>query len=93
MTKNEFITHACEQVLRFSTTEKWESLSEEHKVQLGFNMGVMALGLELSKEEGYKAMASMREGATSISEFREHIEALVSKYDVPVKEENINRPY
>ena len=41
----QFVTHGCEQVLRFSRVDSWDALSEEIKVQLGFNMGVVALGL------------------------------------------------
>ena len=47
MTKENFTIHACEQALRFTRVDKWDDLSEEVKVQLGFNMGAMALGLEL----------------------------------------------
>lgn len=38
MEPQDFIIHACEQVLRFSQVENWDNLSEERKVQLGFNM-------------------------------------------------------
>ena len=46
---DEFTIHACEQVLRFTQVEHWNDLPEEFKIQLGFNMGVVALGLKLTK--------------------------------------------
>ena len=49
----DFVIHACEQSLRFSTGSKWEDLSDKLKMQLSFNVGVMALGLDLPKEQGY----------------------------------------
>jgi len=38
---DDFIIHGCEQVLRFTQVEHWDDLSEELKVQLGFNMGLL----------------------------------------------------
>ena len=32
---NEFLIHACEQVLRFTQAERWDDLPEAIKVQLG----------------------------------------------------------
>jgi len=32
MKKEDFIIHACEQVLRFTKVDKWDDLSEERKV-------------------------------------------------------------
>lgn len=90
---DEFTIHACEQGLRFTQIEKWDDLSEERKVQLGFNMGVMSHGLSLTKEEGFLPLTNAREGAISMQEYRAHPESLVKKYEVPVKEENIAKPF
>jgi hypothetical protein len=60
LTKEEFVKHACEQVLRFTQVKTWDDLSEELKVRLGFNMGAMALGLGLSKEDGFLALSNAR---------------------------------
>lgn len=46
-----FVIHACEQALRFTSVDKWSDLSEERKLQFSFNVGVMALGLNLTKNE------------------------------------------
>ena len=92
MTKEEFIIHACEQVLRFTQVEKWDDLSEEVKVQLGFNMGAMALGLDLTKEDGFLALSNARQEIVSIQEFRKHLKDLVVLHEIKVDEEKINRP-
>jgi hypothetical protein len=73
MEKEEFIKHACEQVLRFTQVKKWDDLSEEVKVQLGFNMGARALGLNLSKEDGFLALSNVRNGSISMDKFHKHI--------------------
>jgi hypothetical protein len=93
MTQQEFILHACEQVLRFTRVEKWEDLSEERKVQLGFNMGVVALGLNLTKEEGFTELVNARTGLTTMSEFHKHLMSIITVNKVPVNEENIARPF
>jgi hypothetical protein len=85
--------HGCEQVLRFSQVEKWDDLSEERKVQLGFNMGVMSHGLGLSKEEGYLALAAAREGTISMQEFRAKMLAIITARNVPVLPANIAKPF
>lgn len=90
---DEFTTHACEQVLRFTQVDKWDDLPEERKVQLGFNMGVMSHGLLLAKEDGYQFLADAREGSISMQAFREHVLSLVQSRGVDVKEENITRPF
>ena len=74
----DFIIHACEQVLRFTQVEQWNDLSEALKVQLAFNMGVVALGLKLTKEEGFQALADLREGRVSMQIFRDHIQSLIA---------------
>lgn len=88
-----FIIHACEQVLRFTRVEKWDDLSEEFKVQLGFNMGVVAHGLGLTKEDGFQALSNMRQEIISMEVFREHIKSLITSYGVEVDEANIARPF
>jgi hypothetical protein len=89
---NKFVIHGCEQVLRFSRVESWNVLSEERKVQLGFNMGVMSLGLNLTKEDGYLTLASVREGILSLKEFHEKMRHLIISRGVQVEEININKP-
>ncbi len=88
-----FIAHACEQALRFSSVNKWTDLSEERKVQLGFNMGVIAHGLELPKEDGFGILTKLQEGTVSNEEFRNHIRSLIQSHDIKVNEENILRPF
>ena len=90
---DEFLIHSCEQVLRFSRVDKWQDLSEERKVQLGFNMGVVALGLKLSKEEGFKSLQNAREGLITMSQFRDHLAGLISSRGVKLDEEKIARPF
>ncbi len=93
MTKEEFISHACGQVLRFTQVEKWDDLSEEVKVQLGFNMGAMALGLALSKEDGFLSLQNARQGSISMTEFRNHLKDLVVLHKIEVDEDRISRPF
>lgn len=89
----KFITHACEQVLRFTQVDKWDDLSEEVKVQLGFNMGVVALGLSLTKEEGFLALANARQGIISMQIFREHMRTLIDSHKIQVDETQIARKF
>lgn len=93
MNNENFIAHACEQVLRFTQVDKWDDLSEEKKVQLGFNMGVVALGLSLTKEEGYLALANARDGLMSMQVFREHLGSLVTSHEIEVDEANIAKTF
>jgi hypothetical protein len=93
VTKEEFIKHACEQVLRFTRAGNWGDFSEEVKVQIGFNVGAMALGLDLSKEDGFLALASVREGSISMEEFREHIRSIVKSYNIEIDEAMVDRPF
>ena len=92
MTTDEFLVHACEQVLRFTRVHRWDDLSEERKVQLGFNMGVMAFGLNLSKEDGYQVLANAREGRLSMAQFREHAASLIRSRNIVVDETKVARP-
>lgn len=90
---NDFVIHACEQSLRFSTASKWTDFSEKLKMQFSFNVGVMALGLGLSKEEGYQYLADVCQDKLSMSEFHNHIRLLLVKREIVVNEANINRPF
>lgn len=90
---DNFTVHACEQVLRFTQVDKWNDLSEKLKMQLGFNMGAMAHGLELTKEDGFLALSNLRQEVISMQTFREHIKSLVTSHGVVVDEANIARPF
>ena len=72
---------------------KWDELSEERKVQLGFNMGVMALGLGLSKEEGFIALSDVRDGRMSMERFHEHIEEIVLFKGIVVDRAKVEREF
>lgn len=93
MTQNDFIAHACEQVLRFTQVERWDDLSEEIKVQLGFNMGAVALGLNLAKEDSFSALTNARLGLISMNEFREHLKNVITSHEVTVDDAKIARPF
>jgi hypothetical protein len=90
---NEFLIHGCEQVLRFTRVEQWDDLPEAIKVQLGFNMGVIALGLKLTKDEGFKALSDAREGKVSMADFRNHLKSLIDSRQVKMDEAKIVRPF
>jgi len=90
---DDFVIHGCEQVLRFTQVERWDDLSEALKVQLGFNMGVVALGLKLSKADGFQALADAREGQLSMQAFRNHLRSLIASHEVEVDEAKIARPF
>ena len=91
--KEEFTKHACEQVLHFTQVKKWDDLSEALKVQLGFNMGAMALGLNLSKEEGFLALSNARDGKISMEEFHNHIRTITLSHKIIVDEKKVERPF
>lgn len=90
---DSFVIHACEQVLRFTQVDKWNDLSEELKVQLGFNMGIMAHGLGLTKEDGFQALSNVRQEIISMQVFREYIKSLLISHGVKVDEVNIARSF
>jgi len=90
---NDFVIHACEQVLRFTQVDKWDDLSEERKIQLGFNMGVVALGLNLTKADGFQALTNARSGLVPMQEFREHLKSLIISHKVRVDDVNITKPF
>jgi hypothetical protein len=89
----EFIVHACEQVLRFTQVNKWDDLSEEVKVQLGFNMGVIALGLNLNKEEGYLSLSNARKGNISMREFHEHLLTIINFHKIIIDKAKVDKPF
>lgn len=93
MKVDDFTTHACEQILRFSSVEHWDDLSEALKVQLGFNMGVVALGLKLTKADGFQALVDVREGRMSMQAFRNHLRSLIVFHKVEIDEANVARPF
>ena len=90
---NEFIIHSCEQVLRFTQAKQWNDLSEERKVQLGFNMGVVALGLRLTKDDSFQVLTDAKEGRISMVIFRDHLKSLISLHKVKVDNAKIMRPF
>jgi hypothetical protein len=90
---NDFVIHSCEQSLRFSTARSWEDLSDKLKMQFSFNVGVMALGLGLTKEEGYDALADVCLGNTEMKEFHQHVRDLLTRRSVVVNEDRIRRPF
>lgn len=90
---DEFLIHSCEQVLRFTRAERWDDLSEERKVQLGFNMGVVAHGLKFNREEGFQSLQKAREGHITMSEFHDHLVTLISSRGVKLDEAKIARPF
>jgi hypothetical protein len=90
---DDFVIHACEQSLRFSTVSSWESLSDKLKMQFSFNYGVMALGLDLTKEEGYDALASVCLGQSTMRDLHTHIRALMASRNIAVNEERVARPF
>lgn len=90
---DDFIIHSCEQVLRFTRAEHWNDLTEERKVQLGFNMGVVALGLKLTKTEGFQALTDTREGRTSMQDFSSHLKSIIDLRKIPVDQAKIDRAF
>ena len=90
---DDFLIHGCEQVLRFTQVKHWDDLSEALKVQLGFNMGVVALGLKLTKAEGFQSFTDMREGRISMQEFRTHLQLLIASHQVKIDKSKVVRPF
>lgn len=89
----DFVIHACEQSLRFSTVRAWADLSDKLKMQFSFNVGVMALGLGLSKEDGYQSLADVCQSNTSMSDFHNHVRSLLASRNIEINEENVTRPF
>lgn len=88
-----FIIHSCEQVLRFTRVDRWDDLSEERKVQLGFNMGVVSLGLKLTKEQGFQFLTNAREGKITMQAFRDHLKSVVDSNQIKVDEAKVAKPF
>lgn len=88
----DFVIHACEQSLRFSRVGAWEDLSDKLRMQFSFNVGVMALGLDLSKEKGYQSLADVSQGKITMPEYHSHLRSLIESRGIVVNEENIKRP-
>jgi hypothetical protein len=89
---NDFVTHACEQVLRFTSIDNWDDLTQERKVQLSFNMGVCSLGLGLTKQEGYDSVADTVTGHMTIVQLHEHLRSLIALHGVIINEQNVKKP-
>ncbi|MEZ4104017.1 MAG: hypothetical protein R3B60_01890 [Candidatus Paceibacterota bacterium] len=90
---SDFVIHACEQVLRFTTIDKWGSLSEERKQQLSFNMGVVALGLNLTKEESFQPLIDACQEKMSTKELHKHFRRLFTLHKITVDEDNVTKPF
>jgi hypothetical protein len=90
---NNFVIHACEQVLRFTSIDKWDDLTEERKLQFSFNVGVMALGLNLTKEESYQLIIDTSQETLSTQELHKHFRTLIISNKVNINEENVIKPF
>ncbi|HEY4483429.1 MAG TPA: hypothetical protein VI953_04625 [Candidatus Paceibacterota bacterium] len=90
---DKFVIHGCEQVLRFTQVSAWDDLSEERKVQLGFNLGVVAHGLNLEKIDNYQKLADAREGLISMQVFREHLLGVIKSHGVVIDEAMVAKPF
>lgn len=90
---DELLIHSCEQVLRFSRAQRWDDLSEERKVQLGYNMGAMAHALKLPKMDSFDSLTAAREGKMTMPEFHQHLRELVAKHQVTIDEAKVGRPF
>lgn len=93
MMSKDFIIHACEQVLRFTRVSKWDELSEELKVQMSFNMGAVALGLNLSKGDGFLALYNARTEKISMEQFHKHLRSIILSHKIIVDEAKVARPF
>jgi len=56
-------------------------------------MGAMALGLSLTKQEGFQALSDARSGLVSMQEFREHLKSLIISHKVEVDEAKIAKSF
>lgn len=93
MEKNDLTIHACNQVLRFTSAPQWHDLTEERKVQLGFNLGLMAMGLGLSKEDGYMVIQNVRTGAIPMQAMHQHARQLMVKHGITIDEEWVKKAF
>jgi len=92
MNNPELVVHACGQVLRFTSVAEWDDLSQERKIQLGFNLGVMVLGLGLTKAEGYQTLARARTGELSMLVLHNHFKSLMSKHNIEPDQAQLDKP-
>jgi hypothetical protein len=90
---SDFITHGCEQVLRFTRVGCWDELCDERKIQLAFNFGVAALGLNLNKIQGYDRLSGLTSGNISMSDFHNIMRELYLSLEVNMVESNIIKPF
>lgn len=92
-TDKAFVTHSAEQVLRFTRVENWDDLSEARKVQLGFNLGALAMALGLPKEDSFDALTRARTGTLSMNAFRDHLRSLIESNRVAVDQDKVAKPF
>jgi hypothetical protein len=92
MNNQELVAHACTQVLRFTSVATWDDLSSDRQVQLGFNLGLVVLGLGLSKTEGYDALALAQTGAQSMQQLHNHFKSLISKHNIEPDQVQLDKP-
>jgi hypothetical protein len=93
MAGDDFLVHSAEQVLRFTRVAAWDDLSEERKVQLGFNLGALVKGLGLSKADGYDVMTQARLGQLPMAQMRAHFADIIARRGLAVQEEKILRDF
>lgn len=71
---------------------RWDDLPEARKVQLGFNLGVLALGLDLEKGDSFDALTAAREGTLSMTDFRNHLLEVITAHGIDVDPSKVSRP-
>jgi hypothetical protein len=91
MNNQDLVAHACVQVLRFTSVAAWDDLSSDRQVQLGFNLGLVVLGLGLSKAEGYDALAMAQTGAQSMQQLHDHLESLIIHHQVELDQVQLHK--
>lgn len=85
--------HSCEQALRFSSAPSWEALSEKIRMQFSFNVGLMSMGLDIPKEDGYDELKKLCLGEITMADYHAHVRGIVEKYEVPINEEKLQKPF
>jgi hypothetical protein len=88
-----FVIHSAEQVLRFTRADRWDDLPEARKVQLGFNLGVLALALDLSKEDSYLLLTKAREGRIAMKALRHRLLELIKAEGLVLDQDKVLRPF
>jgi hypothetical protein len=56
-------------------------------------MGVVSLGLDITKEDGFIVLNNAREGKISMQAFHEHLRALIDSHKIPVDQSQISREF